>query len=927
MEDSRSATRHPQNNTGSHDSFCKATSLSNVLQTNPTSLRFLGNGGRDRIFTAARSLGAIGSSFRVSIPDVSGFKTRRRVKTYPKPKAPKRFLVSKEIPSAKPSESALLSSERRLFSKAGSPSGLFSHSHSAISPKIPLGGAQGAGSSDDQSSIRPVNGSSDVCSLIKLDGRSSPRSGYKSDRLSRRLPPRFPEPGHLENANGPIHLLSSRFGLGNKFREIEHRAANCLRVPWAEVGHGQQQGFSAAPKNSFSLGRPCEDHKNSSLVLEVCQKGNGKDEFRRIFSSAGKAQVQDDPEGCSIPSGAPSKEKFPSSSGGLEGHAMVVGQYSQGLCNLSRGSEHISGDGCIGHGLGCSCRKPLCPGLLGRFSEKNACEPKGNVCGLSCRRVSTPPSSGKISTSAVGQQVSGLLYSQSGGHSFEENDRSCENPFLSSPKNWICSYCALHSGSSERSCGQPLQEKVYSRLVPVEECGSKNIQKMGQTIHRPFCLGYCKSSEKVCVERCQGFSCSFHGCVQPGMGFSAGLGVSAPVSDSSGLEPPQYSQRSVHFDCTPMGKGVLEGGSSKPRNRSPVPDPKPSASSSERSNRKASSSSTENIFGGLEGTGWSHITRDWLKEDSDLLASSWRRSTLKTYSAPWKQWSAWCKERGKSPSHPSPSDLAQYLSFLHRVKNFSAATVRVHKSVVATFSDPTAFSNLSCSPLVKHMIKAVELSSQVSPKKFIWDVGRLISWMTEEDLDLSSLFQVSRRLALILLLASGRRVHDLTLLSIDPGSMTLTDDSVCFWPAFGSKSDSTKHHQSGWQLLKNKNGSLDPVFWLDHYLTLSAHRRKARSGLISLFISTKGVVCPASRSVIAGWVKSALNAIGISSSAGSIRSAVASARRDSNVPLDLILKCGNWSGVQNLMKHYFREVRREGPAIKPALISDTFVPI
>lgn len=105
--------------------------------------------------------------------------------------------------------------------------------------------------------------------------------------------------------------------------------------------------------------------------------------------------------------------------------------------------------------------------------------------------------------------------------------------------------------------------------------------------------------------------------------------------------------------------------------------------------------------------------------------------------------------------------------------------------------------------------------------------------------DSDSHFELSRYVTLILLLASGRRVHDLTLLHISERNMEKTDVSIIFWPIFGSKTDSSSHRQSGWQIQQNKDG-IDPVAWIDRLILSSMRRRKAVQNLSALFITTRG---------------------------------------------------------------------------------------
>lgn len=108
---------------------------------------------------------------------------------------------------------------------------------------------------------------------------------------------------------------------------------------------------------------------------------------------------------------------------------------------------------------------------------------------------------------------------------------------------------------------------------------------------------------------------------------------------------------------------------------------------------------------------------------------------------------------------------------------------------------------------------------------------------------------------------------------------------------------------------------LDPVFWIKKLIAISSTRRLLN--LNSLFISTRGTVKPASRAVIAGWVKTELVSLGIKFPPGSIRSAVASSRRQNNVPLDEILSYGNWKSDKNVFKFYFKEIIKQSSAVQP----------
>lgn len=172
-----------------------------------------------------------------------------------------------------------------------------------------------------------------------------------------------------------------------------------------------------------------------------------------------------------------------------------------------------------------------------------------------------------------------------------------------------------------------------------------------------------------------------------------------------------------------------------------------------------------------------------------------------------------------------------------------------------------------------------------------------------------SLFDISRRTALILLLASGRRLHDVTLLEISSVKFISTENSVTFWPQFGSKTNTGNHRQSGWLLTKHKDQRICPVTHVRKLIRFSETRRSTKH-IKCLFITVTGKAQPASRTVIAGWLRSIFKEANLETSPGSIRSAVASRGWLDNRPVDEILERGNWKCVKTFKKFYCQDVNR-----------------
>lgn len=84
------------------------------------------------------------------------------------------------------------------------------------------------------------------------------------------------------------------------------------------------------------------------------------------------------------------------------------------------------------------------------------------------------------------------------------------------------------------------------------------------------------------------------------------------------------------------------------------------------------------------------------------------------------------------------------------------------------------------------MLRAIDLTKPVPNKKLILDLNQLVAWIKLVVVDTRSTFQVCHRMALILmLLASGGRIQNLTLLRIDRGNLLLEKDFVPLWTDFG----------------------------------------------------------------------------------------------------------------------------------------------
>ncbi|CAK1582561.1 unnamed protein product [Parnassius mnemosyne] len=163
------------------------------------------------------------------------------------------------------------------------------------------------------------------------------------------------------------------------------------------------------------------------------------------------------------------------------------------------------------------------------------------------------------------------------------------------------------------------------------------------------------------------------------------------------------------------------------------------------------------------------------------------------YKPAFKRWMAWCRTKEFNTKSRRSEEVAQFLADIFLKEGLAYSTILVQKSAVATYygMKDDIFSNF----LVKQIHKAIH-NSKPNFKSSVWDVKQVVDWLKQNPKG-DSVFEIVRRTATILLLTSGRRLHDLTLLRIKIPYFTDTGRDICLWPVFGAKTDNGSRWQSG----------------------------------------------------------------------------------------------------------------------------------
>ncbi|XP_046612853.1 uncharacterized protein LOC124301607 [Neodiprion virginianus] len=561
---------------------------------------------------------------------------------------------------------------------------------------------------------------------------------------------------------------------------------------------------------------------------------------------------------------------------------------------------------------------------LDKTAEHVALQPKGDVCGVRLdKRSGTEPA--KDSHSFTNRQPnSGSLYPEGRGYKILRSTQSHLPVVETSRRPANNSICGLSPREIQWYSRPAVTKKGASGVAPSTRGNKPDFQKMGHPRHRSLRISEFSRGQTLRLQRLHRSIRLLHRRIQSSMGLQTGMGVPSTQPHPQSLGTLEQEQRTGTDRNPQLGEDVLDVRPNPEIYGATNADSNVGEGAKRHHDRSTTPRDRAPFSPGVEGWVWGELVNDWSTQEKELVKGSWRRSTLETYKTPIRRWINWCEQNNINPGAPRGQDLARFLANLFITQDLAYSTILVHKSAVATFCSGNSSGTLSSDFLVHRVLKAISIAKPRERRTEIWDAQVLLDWLSTPA-DKLSFFEISRRAAAVLLIASGRRIHDLTLLKISKNFITNLGNEIILWPDFGSKTDRGSFRQSGWKLSRHPNIWLCPVTWLRALLKKSEDRR-ATEGLDQVFITVTGPVKPASTSVIGGWIRSVLKAAGIDASPGSIRSAVASRGWLDNIPIQDILDRGNWKCVETFRKHYCRQVKGSDQG-NSSLLFTNFTPI
>lgn len=361
-----------------------------------------------------------------------------------------------------------------------------------------------------------------------------------------------------------------------------------------------------------------------------------------------------------------------------------------------------------------------------------------------------------------------------------------------------------------------------------------------------------------------------------------------------------------------------------------VPQSSPANGSSSRSSpQKFPSSSTTSYSTpstgsevGVNGSDFireSYENQGFSAEVAQFLLTSWRDSIKSQYGPPLRRWMSFCICGEIDPFHPPLNIFLQYLLSEFRSakgRSYSSMnTIRSAISTVASINDRPAGQH----PLVTRFMKAVFRERPAFPRcRITWDPKLVLDHLTSlgQNKDLS-LIQLSRKLAILMLLLTGQRGQTLHLL--DTRNMTVSESRVVFRIGDPLKTSRPGDHLS--ELSFNAYPHDEKLCVVATIVNYLSRTKSIRGEITGFFITTKPPIKLAARDTLRRWTKNIMQAAGIDLtifSPHSTRSA-SSSKAALKLPLSTIISTIGWAKESTFTKHYQKPINKGGQFARAVL--------
>lgn len=301
------------------------------------------------------------------------------------------------------------------------------------------------------------------------------------------------------------------------------------------------------------------------------------------------------------------------------------------------------------------------------------------------------------------------------------------------------------------------------------------------------------------------------------------------------------------------------------------------------------------------------------KEAFEILSSSWRSSTEKSYSSAWRKWMGWCHERKLDPFPTSITTVVEFLAYQFQ-QGFQYSTINTYRSALSATIAPIEGQQVGQHPLVCKLLQGMfNLRPPMPRYQSTWDVGIVVQHLkglspTEEQ----TLQVLSKKLVTLLALANASRASDIHALDLQYHKFS--EEGVLFHIPSLTKTRRSGPPKTVFIAKFEDDSSICPVRTLQVYIEKTKHLRKSgKNGGLPLFISVRKPHEAVSSATISRWVKQVLTESGIPTDifkAHSVRAASSTAAKTKGVAVTDIMQTAGWSRSSTFEKFYYKPIEQ-----------------
>lgn len=571
-------------------------------------------------------------------------------------------------------------------------------------------------------------------------------------------------------------------------------------------------------------------------------------------------------------------------------------------------------DGCIEKRLGSRLSRPTNRGTLvverGRSSYQHSGVEGSSVGNQNIYKTTLK---GTVYPSSNGQHNSSILHRKDGGYPERNFARTKSKDLELSSIQEDHNYCGILTRKVEQDSRLGVEECQGLQRVETQSRGFQTDHSdFGVSRSRSLCISSVASTSIVRVVETRPIL-SQGGCFSDVLGRPSKVCVSSLLSDRPGAK--QGSTRTSRDNSNNSSLARTSMVSKTPTNVYP----KTATDSNfhkfvDKSTRGVSPSDTrrDSKFSGLADFRQTLETEGISSKAANLISNARRSSSISHYESAWGKWSSWARQQEVDPISCSIGSILDFLAELFE-KGLKYNTICTYRSAISAYHKPFEGKPIGQNSRISALITGIfNLRPPLPRYTFVWDVSDVLDFIRKLPTDDSiSNKDLTLKLASLLAITSASRASEVCFLDI----RFLSRGKKSYEFEFSKLTKSWRRGKPRPKLsfcFFPEEPSLCVCKTIDQYLERSkAWRSKEDSQLLLSHVNPHD---PVAVGTVSKWLMQVLELSGIDTNTftgHSTRYASTSKAKVVGIPLQEIVKRGQWSSDLMFRNRYCRDIRED----------------